>query len=166
MYSFSPSIGTFVPLVIVREQYRGQNVGISLFIYLQYFFIKLFKCYRILVWLAHDKSDSNTHKESIFSFYHKMGFYPTAPSNWPISYFLQRSIVENMHEYGSNAGTNNFLLCTHKEISKHVQAEGKVFTTQSGLRIIEKLRCDSCGMERDDKKGVGLEFFSVCRHNL
>ena len=166
MYSFSPSIGTFVPLVIVREQYRGQNVGISLFIYLQYFFIKLFKCYRILVWLAHDKSDSNTHKESIFSFYHKMGFYPTAPSNWPISYFLQRSIVENMHEYGSNAGTNNFLLCTHKEISKHVQAEGKVFTTQSGLRIIEKLRCDSCGMERDDEREKGLEFFSVCRHNL
>ena len=38
MYSFSPSIGTFVPLVIVREQYRSQNVGISLFIYLQYFY--------------------------------------------------------------------------------------------------------------------------------
>ena len=108
-YHFNPLVGVFVSFLAVPKKFQKTGYGSSLLILLQALFNKNMGTSRMLVWC--DCSDNKSIK--LISFYRKLGFFPTIPTNYPLSFLLSSITI---HEIRSVNKPNVFLLEARKLI--------------------------------------------------
>ena len=108
-YHFNPLVGTFVPFLVVGHRSRKQGYASSLLILLQALFTKNMGTSRVLVW------GEFTLDTKLISFYRKLGFFPTIPSNYSLGFLLSKATIQGIRDIDES---KNFLLEVRESMSQ------------------------------------------------
>ena len=103
-YHFNPLVGVFVSFLIVAEKLRKVGYGSCLLLLLQTLFNKNMGTSRMLVWV--DCSEST----KLISFYRKLGFFPTIPSNYPLNFLLQTATISDIRSVDKEKNRDKIFL--------------------------------------------------------
>ena len=107
-YHFNPLVGTSIPFLVVDHRYRKEGYASSLLILLQTLFTKSMGTSRVLVW------GEFTLDAKLISFYRKLGFFPTIPSNYSLGFLLSKATIQGIRNLDEN---KNFLLEVRESMS-------------------------------------------------
>ena len=130
-YHFNPLVGTFIPFLVVEDGFRKHGYDSALIMLLQALFTKNMDTSRVLVWGEFSESTV------LISFYRKLGFFPTIPSNYPLCFLLPSGTVHGIrgvHE------SKNFLLEVREPISRKYEQGRVIATTVFNSDDIDKKR--------------------------
>ena len=122
-YHFNPLVGTFIPFLVVESDFRKQGYASALIILLQALFNKNMHTSRVLVW------GEFTDESKLMSFYRKLGFFPTIPSNYPLGFLLSSESIRGIRSVDDS---KNFLLEVREPVSRRYE-EGKVIANKTFL---------------------------------
>ena len=140
-YSCSPTYGVLVPLMIVNNEFQKKGLGKHFLRSIQKFTMYILRTRRCLVWYTYDA------KNTLLSFYRKLGFHPAITSNFAIEHSLPLSLIQEINSIGNDEYLIECLedICT-KKVEHSIPHNAKQRT------------CEICG--------VTSKYIIVCDHKL
>ena len=149
-YHCNPLVGTFVSFLAVKNEYRKRHYASVLLILLQALLHENMNMSKVLLWC------NILGSHSLISFYRKLGFFPTIPSNYSLGSFLPSETIASLRESQSD----DFLLEVRELIwDRYMKNLNKLPITFIKTEIDQENRVTKRGLK---KKGLSTLKCCIC----
>ena len=151
-YICDPTFGLFILFIHVKKEFRKKGIGTAMLQSLQLFSRHNTGSFNTLLWYT---KVASSHSNLLVSYYRNLGFHPTVPSNYSLTYVLPADLVHDLNiitDDGQNEEVE-FVLETKKKIEKlSITAS----YSRSTLMSEKEVKCEICGEIISDMNALVL----------